>query len=191
LTEGQVTRLHPAALPVEELLKQCQIRNTRRSGPGGQHRNKVETAVVIQHLTSGITAQASERRSQQMNRLVAIHRLRLALAVEFRNGSPILSDGANTLGKNLNESPANINISDLWRSRNNRGRISVAAGHSDYPAILAEMLDLLNQLDWELGAAATSLHTSSSQLAKLLRSHAPAMQLVNQQRLQRGFGPLV
>src|SRR5262245_52891854 len=29
--------LHPAALPAEMLLVQCEIRRMRRSGPGGQH----------------------------------------------------------------------------------------------------------------------------------------------------------
>ena len=37
--------IHPAALPFDALLKECEVRRLRRSGPGGQHRNKVETAV--------------------------------------------------------------------------------------------------------------------------------------------------
>ena len=36
--------MHPAELPIPELLRQCEVVHTRRSGPGGQHRNKVETA---------------------------------------------------------------------------------------------------------------------------------------------------
>jgi protein subunit release factor B len=59
---------HPASLSVEDLLKNCQAVRTKRSGPGGQRRNKVETAVVIEHLPSGVRAEASERRSQQANR---------------------------------------------------------------------------------------------------------------------------
>ncbi|MCY2992774.1 MAG: peptide chain release factor-like protein [Planctomycetota bacterium] len=53
--------IHPAALAIDQLLRECQIVRTRRSGPGGQHRNKVETAVVITHLPSGVKGEASER----------------------------------------------------------------------------------------------------------------------------------
>jgi len=52
----------------------------RSSGPGGQHKNKTATAVRIRHLPTGIVVQASERRSQHMNREVAMERLKRAIA---------------------------------------------------------------------------------------------------------------
>lgn len=52
----------------------------RSSGPGGQHKNKTATAVRIRHISTGIVAQASERRSQHQNREIAMCRIRKAVA---------------------------------------------------------------------------------------------------------------
>lgn len=52
----------------------------RSSGPGGQHKNKTATAVRIRHIPTGIVAQASERRSQHLNRDIAMQRLEKAIA---------------------------------------------------------------------------------------------------------------
>lgn len=67
-----------------QLLAQCEVRTTRGSGPGGQHRNKTDSAVRLRHLPSGVTVIAEERRSQHQNKAVAIDRLRAAIATEVR-----------------------------------------------------------------------------------------------------------
>jgi protein subunit release factor B len=60
-----------------EILKHQVILETYRSrGPGGQRKNKVETAVRLKHLPSGITVIATEHRSQAGNRKLAFERLR-------------------------------------------------------------------------------------------------------------------
>ena len=60
-----------------EVLKQQVIVETyRSSGPGGQRKNKTETAVRLTHLPSGMTAIATEHRSQAQNRKLAFERLR-------------------------------------------------------------------------------------------------------------------
>jgi len=48
---------------------------TRASGPGGQHVNKVSTAVEITHAPSGTIVTCSDSRSQHTNRALALLRL--------------------------------------------------------------------------------------------------------------------
>src|SRR3954470_4538553 len=66
---------HPARLHPDALAAECGFRTTRRSGPGGQNRNKVETAVILTHRPTGISAEASEWRTQGENRRKALVRL--------------------------------------------------------------------------------------------------------------------
>ncbi len=63
-------------IDLEVLKKQVIIETYRSSGPGGQRKNKVETAVRLEHLPSGITVVATETRSQADNRKLAFERLR-------------------------------------------------------------------------------------------------------------------
>lgn len=51
------------------------LQTFKASGPGGQHRNKTETAVRITHIETGISAEATESRSQHRNRQQAFFRL--------------------------------------------------------------------------------------------------------------------
>lgn len=163
---------HPASLSDSELLTACEIRFTRRGGPGGQHRNKVETAVILLHKPSGISAEAHEERSQAENRRVALFRLRLRLAVELRSESRATSP------------------SELWRSRRQGTRISVATAHRDLPTLIAEALDALAQNAYLPAAAAEMLGVSVSQLIGLLRQHPPALARLNAHRQSLGKPPL-
>lgn len=47
-----------------------EIRTTRDRGPGGQHRNKTESCVVMTHLPTGLQAKAADR-CQHANRRAA------------------------------------------------------------------------------------------------------------------------
>jgi protein subunit release factor B len=57
------------------LERDCDVDFYIAGGPGGQHRNKVESGVRLVHRPSGITVTATERRSQHANREVAFERM--------------------------------------------------------------------------------------------------------------------
>jgi len=66
------------ALPMQsENLRDEDLRESfaRSSGPGGQHVNKVSTAVTLTHLPTGLSITVSDSRSQSMNRKIARERL--------------------------------------------------------------------------------------------------------------------
>ncbi len=165
--------VHPAAIPPEQLLADCELRQLRRSGPGGQHRNKVETAVVLRHRPTGVKAEANERRSQAQNRSVAIFRLRMNLALEVR------------CRRAAEQTP-----SPLWQSRCRGGRIGMNASHDDFPVVLAETLDVIAGCEADVKAAASTLQCTASQLLKLLKKDPRAMALVNRWRRERDLHPL-
>ena len=71
-----------------DLLKEVQIQTMRGSGPGGQHRNKVETAVRITHIPTGITVTATEHRSQLRNKKLALERLQKRLNARNKKQKP-------------------------------------------------------------------------------------------------------
>jgi len=166
--------MHPAALPAEELSRLCDVQRTRGSGPGGQHRNKVETAIVITHRDSGIRGEASERRSQAQNLAVAWQRLRVALAMGVREP------------RKIDQPP-----SELWRSRVRGGKISINPDHEDFGVLLAELLDILVAAEGDVTAAAELLGISSSQIVKFLKLEPRAMQQLNQLRRERGLRALL
>src|SRR5437868_3725153 len=66
----------------------CDVEFFIASGPGGQHRNKVETGVRLIHRPSGITVTATERRSQHANLEVAFERMATRLQELQRVSKP-------------------------------------------------------------------------------------------------------
>lgn len=161
---------HPASLDPELLLRQCQSYRSRRAGPGGQHRNKVETGITLEHRPSGIRASATERRSQAQNRRIALFRLRLSLALDVRQ--PV---------------SAEYTVSLLWRSRCRHGAIVCNPKHDDFPALLAEALDVLTSHGFEPRRATTLLGCSATQLVKLIKLAPPALAIVNERRTECGL----
>jgi hypothetical protein len=165
---------HPAALDDDLLLRDCSVIRGRASGPGGQHRNKVETAVTLTHRPTGVTGYAAERRSQAQNHAMALFRLRVNLALEVRC-----------------EPPGGILLpSALWQARTNNGRLAINPSHRDFPILLAEALDALALRHHDPAIVAAALAVTTSQLVKLLSHDRRALAMVNTARAQHGQHPL-
>lgn len=165
--------MHPAALDDDALLSECTVTSGRASGPGGQNRNKVETAIRVTHEPTGVVANATERRHKEQNKRQAVFRLRLKLAVRVRE--PADPGGP---------------PSARWSSRVKDRRLMINPGHADYPALLAEALDRLAVVGHELPAASSALGVSASQLVRLIRHEPDALSSLNRAREALGLRPL-
>lgn len=168
---------HLATIAPSTLLADCEIKHTKGSGPGGQHRNKVQTAVVVKHVPTEVVASASESRSQQQNQVKAIQRLRVKLALLWRSPPP-----ENANGRSLAPSK-------LWTNRARGGKVSVNEAHQDFPAILSEALDAIWVLQ-DVKGAADALGVSTSQMVKLLAKEPAALRLINDLRASKGMPAL-
>lgn len=166
----RVEGVHPSALDEEHFLRGCSVHKGRGRGPGGQNRNKVETLVEITHEATGISSHAGERRTATENRRVAIWRLRIALALMARAAVK-----------------AGDCRSELWKRRcaaegKDAGKIVLSPAHEDFPAMLAEALDVLWASELDVKHAAVRLSCTPSQLIKLIKDQPHALAWVNGHR---------
>lgn len=97
-TEKNGSRVHTSTVTVAVLqdqgtttpvLKDSDIREriTKGTGPGGQNRNKRETAVILTHIPTGIEVKAEAERTQDGNRRTAMGTLRERVAAHYNNAA--------------------------------------------------------------------------------------------------------
>jgi peptide chain release factor 1 len=79
----------PSAAQVKLGEKDLDWETCRGSGPGGQKRNKTESAVVVRHLPTGLLVRCESERSQSQNKesALALLRARLFAAERERQAS--------------------------------------------------------------------------------------------------------
>ena len=170
---------HPATLESTTLLGECELRTQRRSGPGGQHRNKTSSGAFLTHRTTGLVGEATERRSQAQNRTVALMRLRYVLAVEIRTPSR-LDPAAWTP----------CDPEDDFRRRFQGHPLRLNESNADKPSVLALVLNDLWAAGGQPSLVANEWNVSTSKVVALVRSHAPALALANRIRSHHQRLPL-
>jgi hypothetical protein len=170
-------RAHYLLASDDALIAQCEVDRYRASGPGGQHRNKTESAVRLRHKLTGVSAIGEDSRSQSENKLHAVRRLRSAIALEVREP---------------------VAIETFVPSA--RLAAFVAAGTAplgaktkltgEYWASMAEVLDLLVAGQLEIGATAQRLGITTGAMSKLLLHDDQVGRVVNDLRRGKGMRPL-
>ncbi len=156
------------------LLAECTVDHFRASGPGGQHRNKTDSAVRLRHRPSGVSAQAVESRSQHENRARALRRLRRAIALEVRE----------LLDTEAWQPPAGL-----------AARVRAGAGpalrrSAEHAQIVAVLFDLLAATGWRTAEAADRLGVSTAALVRFLADDEVVFRALNDRRRLAGQPPL-
>jgi hypothetical protein len=161
----------------DALVSQCEVDRYRASGPGGQHRNKTESAVRLRHKLTGVSAIGEDSRSQSENKLHAVRRLRSAIALDVREPVGL---------EHFTPSPRLAKL--VAGGTAPLGAKTKLTG--DYWAAIAELLDLLVAGDLEIGTTAQRLGITTGALSKLLLHDDQVGRTVNDLRRAKGMRPL-
>ncbi|XVF29779.1 hypothetical protein REPUB_Repub16aG0000600 [Reevesia pubescens] len=166
----------------EELMRQCEMKSFKASGPGGQHRNKRESAVRLKHLPTGIIAQAVEDRSQHKNRASALARLRTLIALKVRN--PVSFHPYSPPPDLLQILPPTSTL----RASHSAPRIG--PNNPKFVLGMQALLDLIFAVEGSVSEAAKFLGMSTGALSRLILSDDSLWMAVNELRASKGLKPL-
>ena len=164
-------------LPLDDqaLVGQCSVDHYRSSGPGGQKRNKTSSAVRLRHHPTGLSVTAADDRSQRVNTVRAIRRLREAIALHVRA----------ELGLERYQ-PSELMLSCVTSD----GRIAVGQRDGRYFSAVREILDVLAACGMRISDAAEKIGVSTAHLVKFVQSDPKLWERVNQMRAGAGVKPL-
>ena len=161
----------PWELPDDKLLLQCRFEAFVASGPGGQKRHKTNAAVRYTHVPSGIHAVATDSRSQRENKIHALRELRHKLALAMRR----------EIDPQTYSPPA-------WFAQ--YSSLHMNPKNPLYPAAVAEVLDVLHAMQWQVPRASAMLGISSGALIRFLHADPPLWEQVNRVRSELGLRAL-
>jgi hypothetical protein len=165
----------PPGLSDDQLLRQCAVDTYRASGPGGQHRNKTDSAVRLRHLPTGVSVIAEESRSRHDNKATAVRRLRAAIAMEVRTPVDRL----------------HFHAPDWFRAALNKaGRLKLGRRDGRYWPCAALLLDVLAACEGRMSDSAGLLGITTGNLSGFLTSDPQLMAAANRIRDRFALGRL-
>lgn len=174
----QMSRPHDLLLLEDaDLLAQCEVDTYRASGPGGQHRNKVSSAVRLRHDPTGIEASGEESRSQHENKRRALRRLRMKIATSLRSPAP---PGARV-------PPV---VRECVTGRGQRKRLEVGRRDRRYWPVVAFLLDLLDGAEGRVGEAARTVGATTGSVVSVLKADRHALAAAQEIRRRHEKKPL-
>jgi len=169
----------------DDLLKDCRVDAYKSPGPGGQRKNKVETAIRLVHKPSGLSAQGQATRSQRQNKSLALRNLQMHIACGLRTPADPeqleipaeISECLQPIGNSASGSAAKM-------------RLTVSTGNRLFWAAAAFVLDVFEASGGKLADAARAIGVSTSNLASFLRRHRALLAAAQQIRKANGHSPL-
>lgn len=157
----------------EGLLGDCDVQTFRGSGPGGTKSDTTESAVRIRHEPTGVTAKASEARSQHENRKKALRRLRIKYAATVRH----------------DVDPERVTVPEQLEQYLGDGlRVNVKNPH--FPFWVKLVLDVFAANQARLGETADVFDLSTNQLVNFLARHDTVWEEANRLREEHDHGRL-
>ncbi len=159
------------AMSDRELLRQCEVHTYRASGPGGQKRNKTDSAVRLHHGPTGLIVTAAESRSQHENKARALKRLRQAMALELRRPVDLAAFRPPAWFEDL-----------VGRER----RLCPSPRSPVYWHVVRLVLDLLHACAGSVANAAQLLGLTTGNLVHFIESDAKVWERANRIRLHHG-----
>lgn len=149
-------------MTLDELLAACSQKGFQGSGPGGQHRNKTNTGVQLNLREYNLEIKSCEARSAKENRVHALHRMQMAIALHVREAPS--SPEIPFPGSNGHIQPSN----------------------PQFPLFIAHVFDIMATKSGDTKAAAQAFGLSPSALVKILRQDKACAEKLQKQRIAGG-----